>query len=161
LLEATLETHDPMPWSPAAWAALLQELTAEVTTSPWLVVLLLLLLVELLLVLTLSSAVSSAVELDEEESTLSTVWCWWLDVGLLVSATAPPAPAVTASTANPVAARVETRLMSLLRSKMRYLLAAGSGGVASARPLHGSERHDGHQLTACPETGQWRRHHRL
>jgi hypothetical protein len=50
-------------------------------------------------------------------STLTTVWLEWLDVGLVVSTTALPVPAARAATAIPAAARVETRLRSLLRSK--------------------------------------------
>jgi hypothetical protein len=114
LLLATLDTHGPMPWVPADEADALQLLTAWVTTSPWLVVDELDEVSELVL----SEVSSELVELELEESLTVSVWCWWLDVGLEVRATAPPAPAVTATTAIPAAALEVTRLMSLARSKV-------------------------------------------
>jgi hypothetical protein len=116
---ATLETQSPIPWVLAAAAELLQLLTAAVTTSPWLLVLLddpFELALELL-----SFEDSSEEDEDEESVTEITVWCWWLDVGEVVSATALPAPASTATLAIPAAALVVTRLMSLVMSKSGYL----------------------------------------
>lgn len=115
LLLATFETQGPMPWVPAAEADALQLLTAWVTTSPWLL-LVLLAPVEVLVVLSAAS-VSVSVSDEVEVSSETTLWCWWLDAGLLVRATALPAPAVTATTATPAAALEVTRLMSLARSK--------------------------------------------
>ncbi len=65
----------------------------------------------------LSAASVSVSVSDEVEVSSETLWCWWLDAGLLVRATALPAPAVTATTATPAAALEVTRLMSLARSK--------------------------------------------
>jgi hypothetical protein len=116
---ATLETQSPMPWVPAAAAELLQLLTAAVTTSPWLVVLL---DEPLGLAAVVLSSDDSSEDCDDDELvTEITVWCWWLAVGEVVSATALPAPASTATLAIPAAARVVTRLMSLVMSKSRYL----------------------------------------
>ena len=74
---ATSETQSPMPCVWAAAAELLHELTAAVTTSPWLVVL------ECDVSFEDSVVASSEVDSSEElvelvDSTLRTVWFWWL-----------------------------------------------------------------------------------
>lgn len=149
LLLATLETHWPMPFVPAEEAEALQVLTAWVTTSPWLVVELEFddVLEELLLS---AVSVSELSELEWVLCTERTVWFWWLDVGLLVRATALPAPAVTATTATPAAALEVTRLMSLARSKVGILHGGRSGGpTGRAQPLHRvttRERHPAYGL---------------